>query len=66
MRTPSTSANEIPRIKPLAPGWRDDGYTRERGLHGNLPKHYVEGPQTTLHRMIASCTNVRKARFPPG
>jgi hypothetical protein len=29
----------------LAPGWRDDGYTREPKLHGNLPKHYVEGPQ---------------------
>ncbi len=29
----------------LAPGWRDDGYTRSANLHGNLPKHYVEGPQ---------------------
>lgn len=29
----------------LAPGWRDDGYTREAKFHGNLPKHYVEGPQ---------------------
>jgi hypothetical protein len=29
----------------LAPGWRDDGYTRDPKLHGNLPKHYVEGPQ---------------------
>jgi hypothetical protein len=29
----------------LAPGWRDDGYAREPKLHGNLPKHYVEGPQ---------------------
>jgi hypothetical protein len=29
----------------LAPGWRDDGYTREPKIHGNLPKHYVEGPQ---------------------
>jgi hypothetical protein len=29
----------------LAPGWRDDGYGREPLLHGNLPKHYVEGPQ---------------------
>ncbi len=36
----------------LAPGWRDDGYTRERGLHGNLPKHYVEGPQI--------CTQAKK------
>ena len=29
----------------LAPGWRDDGYERNFKLHGNLPKHYVEGPQ---------------------
>src|SRR5437016_4038061 len=29
----------------LAPGWRDDGYSREAKLHGDLPKHYVEGPQ---------------------
>jgi hypothetical protein len=29
----------------MAPGWRDDGYERDRKLHGDLPKHYVEGPQ---------------------
>ncbi|HSU69046.1 MAG TPA: hypothetical protein VLJ39_19340 [Tepidisphaeraceae bacterium] len=29
----------------LAPGWREDGYGREAKVHGNLPKHYVEGPQ---------------------
>ncbi len=29
----------------LAPGWRDDGYSRSEKVHGNLPKHYVEGPQ---------------------
>ena len=29
----------------LAPGWRDDGYPRDKKLHGDLPKHYVEGPQ---------------------
>lgn len=29
----------------LAPGWRDDGYDHNAKLHGNLPKHYVEGPQ---------------------
>jgi hypothetical protein len=29
----------------LAPGWRDDGYGRDAKVHGNLPKHYVEGPQ---------------------
>lgn len=29
----------------LAPGWQDDDYPRDKKLHGNLPKHYVEGPQ---------------------
>jgi hypothetical protein len=29
----------------LAPGWKDDEYGRETKHHGNLPKHYVEGPQ---------------------
>ena len=29
----------------LAPGWRDDGYLRDRKVHGELAKHYVEGPQ---------------------
>jgi hypothetical protein len=35
----------------LAPGWRDDKYGRG-GVHGNLPKHYVEGPQI--------CTQAKK------
>jgi hypothetical protein len=29
----------------LAPGWRDDEYSRNAKVHGNLPKHNVEGPQ---------------------
>jgi hypothetical protein len=29
----------------MAPGWKDDGYERAVKLHGNLAKHYVEGPQ---------------------
>jgi hypothetical protein len=29
----------------MAPGWKDDGYPRDAKLHGNLPKHYIEGPQ---------------------
>jgi hypothetical protein len=29
----------------MAPGWRDDGYPRDPLVHGDLPKHYVEGPQ---------------------
>ena len=36
----------------LGPGWRDDGYGRDVKVHGNLPKHYVEGPQI--------CTQARK------
>ncbi len=29
----------------LGPGWRDDGYGRDPKVHGNLPHHYIEGPQ---------------------
>jgi hypothetical protein len=29
----------------LGPGWRDDEYSRDKKVHGDLPKHYVEGPQ---------------------
>ena len=29
----------------MAPGWADDGYSRDPLVHGNLPKHYIEGPQ---------------------
>jgi hypothetical protein len=29
----------------MAPGWADDGYPRDAKLHGDLPKHYIEGPQ---------------------
>jgi len=29
----------------MAPGWGDDDYPRDPKVHGNLPKHYVEGPQ---------------------
>jgi hypothetical protein len=36
----------------LGPGWKDDGYPRDRMLHGNLPHHYIEGPQI--------CTKARK------
>jgi hypothetical protein len=38
----------------MAPGWRDDGYPRDPLLHGNLPKHYVEGPQI--------CTQARELK----
>src|SRR5262249_37431194 len=38
----------------LAPGWRDDGYTRDRKVPGDLPKHYIEGPQI--------CTQARRLK----
>lgn len=38
----------------LAPGWRDDEYTRDKKYHGDLPKHYVEGPQI--------CTQARELK----
>lgn len=37
----------------LGPGWKDDGYQREPKYHGNLPHHYIEGPQIcTQARML--------------
>jgi hypothetical protein len=36
----------------LGPGWKDDDYGRNVMLHGNLPKHYIEGPQI--------CTQAKK------
>jgi hypothetical protein len=38
----------------LAPGWRDDGYSRDPRVHGNLSKHYIEGPQV--------CTRAKELR----
>jgi hypothetical protein len=38
----------------MAPGWKDDGYPRDVKLHGDLPKHYVEGPQI--------CTKARELK----
>src|SRR5436305_1921367 len=29
----------------MAPGWKDDEYPRDPRYHGNLPKHFIEGPQ---------------------
>jgi len=31
----------------MAPGWRDDWYTKDRKIHGDLPKHLVESPQVS-------------------
>jgi cytochrome c-type biogenesis protein CcmE len=37
----------------MAPGWKDDGYSRDVKLHGDLPKHLIEGPQVcTKARML--------------
>jgi hypothetical protein len=36
----------------MAPGWRDDGYPRDARYHGDLAKHYIEGPQI--------CTQAKK------
>jgi hypothetical protein len=36
----------------MGPGWKDDGYHRDPKVHGNLPKHYIEGPQI--------CTQAKK------
>lgn len=38
----------------LGPGWKDDGYLREKKYHGDLPKHYIEGPQI--------CTQARELK----
>jgi hypothetical protein len=38
----------------MAPGWRDDGYSHDAKVHGNLPKHLVEGPQV--------CTKARELK----
>jgi hypothetical protein len=36
----------------MGPGWADDEYLRDPKVHGNLPKHYIEGPQI--------CTKAKK------
>lgn len=38
----------------LGHGWRDDGYLRDKKYHGDLPKHYVDGPQI--------CTQAKKVQ----
>ncbi len=29
----------------LGPGYKNDNYLRDKKLHGDLPKHFIEGPQ---------------------
>ena len=50
----------------LAPGWRDDGYPRDAKLHGDLPKHYVEGPQicTQAKQLPAGGRSAARASSP--
>jgi hypothetical protein len=47
----------------LAPGWRDDGYPRDAKLHGDLPKHYVEGPQICTQAKELKADVVRGKEF---
>lgn len=47
----------------MAPGWRDDGYLRDPKLHGNLPKHIVEGPQLCTQAKVVTSEIVRGEGF---
>ena len=46
----------------LAPGWRDDEYHRDLMVHGDLPKHDVEGPQICTRAERLDYTIIRGAR----
>ncbi len=47
----------------LTPGWRKDGYSRNRMHHGNLPKHFVEGPQLCIQAKRLDYAIVRGANY---
>ena len=47
----------------LAPGWRADGYSRDPKVHGNLPKHYVEGPQICTQAKELDVETIRGQDF---
>lgn len=47
----------------MAPGWRDDGYLRDAKVHGNLPKHYIEGPQICTKAKELPCEIIRGKDF---
>ena len=47
----------------MAPGWRDDGYERDPKVHGDLPKHYVEGPQICTQAKQLPVEVVRGDKF---
>jgi hypothetical protein len=47
----------------MAPGWREDGYPRDPKLHGNLPKHIVEGPQLCTQAKVVTAKVIRGEGF---
>jgi hypothetical protein len=47
----------------MAPGWGDDGYPRDPKLHGNLPKHTVEGPQICTKAKVVPTTIIHGDGF---
>jgi hypothetical protein len=47
----------------LGPGWKDDGYSRDAKIHGNLPKHYVEGPQICTQAKMLDPEIIRGGDF---
>ena len=47
----------------LAPGWRNDGYERDPKIHGNLPKHFVEGPQICTQAKVLQSEMIRGKDF---
>ncbi|HEX5244405.1 MAG TPA: hypothetical protein VFW23_14175 [Tepidisphaeraceae bacterium] len=47
----------------MALGWRDDGYERTPKIHGNLPKHIVEGPQLCTQAKVLPAQVIRGDNF---
>src|SRR5882757_6609954 len=47
----------------MAPGWREDGYLHDHKLHGNLPKHIVEGPQLCTQAKVLPAEVIRGEGF---
>ena len=47
----------------LAPGWADDSYKHDPKVHGNLPKHYVEGPQICTQAKVLHPQIIRGDNF---
>jgi hypothetical protein len=47
----------------LAPGWKEDGYPRDKKVHGDLPKHYVEGPQICTQAKVLHPEVIRGKDF---